>query len=86
MDCADANRVIRRMFNLVEVWGYRPGSTNPCRHVPILPNGKATHLISDQSMGKLFRQLDKTGELENSVIPLAMRLQFEFASPLWLFY
>lgn len=44
---ADANRtfgVMRRMFNLTEVWGYRPDGTNPCRHVPMYPNGKATGL------------------------------------------
>ena len=81
---ADANRtfsVMRRMFNLAEVWGYRPDGTNPCRHVPMYPNGKATHLISDEDMGKLFRQLDKIEAegLENYVIPLAIRLQFEFA-------
>ncbi|WP_207389738.1 tyrosine-type recombinase/integrase [Stutzerimonas kirkiae] len=81
---ADANRtfsVMRRMFNLAEVWGYRPDGTNPCRHVPMFPNGKATHLISDEDMGKLFRQLDKIEDegTENYVIPLAIRLQFEFA-------
>ncbi|ARN42039.1 TPA: tyrosine-type recombinase/integrase [Pseudomonas aeruginosa] len=81
---ADANRtfsVMRRMFNLAEVWGYRPDGTNPCRHVPMFPNGKATHLISDEDMGKLFRQLDRIEAegLENYVIPLAIRLQFEFA-------
>lgn len=73
--------VMRKMFNLAEVWGHRPDGTNPCRHVPIYPNGKATHLISDEDMGKLFRQLDRieTEGLENYVIPLAIRLQFEFA-------
>ncbi|WP_254046942.1 site-specific integrase [Pusillimonas sp. T2] len=81
---ADANRtfsVMRRMFNLAEVWGHRPDGTNPCRHVPMFPSGKATHLISDEDMGKLFRQLDKIEAegLENYVIPLAIRLQFEFA-------
>ncbi|HBP6730084.1 TPA: DUF4102 domain-containing protein [Pseudomonas aeruginosa] len=81
---ADANRtfgVMRRMFNLAEVWGYRPDGTNPCRHVPMFPNGKATHLISDEDMGRIFRQLDKLEAegLENYVIPLAIRLQFEFA-------
>ncbi len=48
---ADANRtfsVMRKMFNLAEVRGYRPDGTNPCRHVPMYPNGKATHLISDE--------------------------------------
>lgn len=81
---ADANRtfgVMRRMFNLAEVWGYRSDGTNPCRHVPMYPNGKATHLISDEDMGRIFRHLDKPEAegLENYVIPLAIRLQFEFA-------
>lgn len=82
---ADANRtfsVMRKMFNLAEVWGYRPDGTNPCRHVPMYPNGKATHLISDEEMGKLFHYLDhlETEGLEHPVIPLAIRLQFEFAA------
>lgn len=32
---ADANRTfsaMRKMFNLAEVWGYRPDGTNLCRH------------------------------------------------------
>src|SRR3546814_2566699 len=58
-----------------------PDGTNPCRHVPMFPNGKATHLISDEDMGKLFRHLDhlEAEGLEHYVIPLAIRLQFEFA-------
>jgi len=81
---AEANRafsVMRKMFNLAEVWGHRPDGTNPCRHVPMYPNGKATHLISDEDMGKLFRRLEhiEAEGLENYVIPLAIRLQFEFA-------
>ena len=83
---ADANRtfsVMRKMFNLAEVWGYRPDGTNPCRHVPMYPNGKATHLISDEEMGKLFRYLDFLETdglgLDHAVLPLAIRLQFEFA-------
>lgn len=82
---ADANRtfsVMRKMFNLAEVWGYRPDGTNPCRHVPMYPAGKATHLISDEEMGKLFHYLDhlEAEGLEHHVIPLAIRLQFEFAA------
>lgn len=83
---ADANRtfsVMRKMFNLAEVWGYRPDGTNPCRHVPMYPNGKATHLINDEEMGKLFRYLDYLETdglgLDHAVLPLAIRLQFEFA-------
>lgn len=83
---ADANRtfsVMRKMFNLAEVWGYRPDGTNPCRHIQMYPNGKATHLISDEEMGKLFQYLDylETGGLglDHAILPLAIRLQFEFA-------
>lgn len=83
---ADANRtfsVMRKMFNLAEVWGFRPDGTNPCRHVPMYPNGKATHLISDEEMGKLFRYLDYLETdglgLDHAILPLAIRLQFEFA-------
>ena len=80
----EANKVfsvLRKMFNMAEVGGYRPDGTNPCRHVPMFPAGKSTHLISDEEMGNLFRQLDKIESegLENYVIPLGIRLQFEFA-------
>ncbi|MGH6647344.1 tyrosine-type recombinase/integrase [Aquabacterium sp.] len=80
----EANKVfsvLRKMFNMAEVWGYRPDGTNPCRHVPMFPAGKSTHLISDEEMGNLFRQLDRIESegLENYVIPLGIRLQFEFA-------
>src|SRR3546814_19943547 len=73
--------ILRKMFNLAEVWGYRPDGSNPCRHIQLFPAGKSTHLISDEDMGKLFRQLDKIEAegLENYVGPLAIRLQFEFA-------
>ncbi|XOV83522.1 MAG: tyrosine-type recombinase/integrase [bacterium] len=82
---AEANRtfsVMRKMFNMAEVWGHRPDGTNPCRHVPMYPAGKATHLITDEEMSKLFKQLDKVEAegVEPYVIPLAIRLQFEFAA------
>ncbi len=89
---AEANRtfgVLRKMFNLAEVWGLRPDGTNPCRHVPMYPPGKETRLIVDDELVLLFRYLEKmeAGELElekteNYVIPLAIRLQFEFAARL----
>src|SRR3546814_13843122 len=48
----------------------------------MFPAGKATHLISDEEMGKLFHYLDhlEAEGLEHPVIPLAIRLQFEFAA------
>lgn len=82
---AEANRtfgVLRKMFNLAEVWGYRPDGTNPCRHVPMFPAGKVTRLINDEEMVRIFRHLEhlEAQGLENYVIPLAIRLQFEFAA------
>ena len=81
---ADANHtfgVLRKMFNMAEVWGFRPDGTNPCRHVPMFPAGKATRLINDEEMARIFRHLEhlEAEGLENYVIPLAIRLQFEFA-------
>ncbi|EHF4995444.1 TPA: tyrosine-type recombinase/integrase [Pseudomonas aeruginosa] len=82
---AEANRtfgVLRKMFNLAEVWGLRPDGTNPCRHVPMFPPGKETRLIVDDELVRIFRQLEtlEAEGLENYVIPLAIRLQFEFAA------
>ena len=82
---AEANRtfgVLRKMFNMAEVWGLRPDGTNPCRHVPMYPPGKETRLIVDDELVLIFRHLEKLEAegLENYVIPLAIRLQFEFAA------
>jgi integrase len=77
----DAFGVLRKMFNLAEVWGYRPDGTNPCRHVPMCPPGEEIRLIVDDELARIFRHLEKLEAkgLENYVIPLAIRLQFEFA-------
>lgn len=80
-----ANRVlgcIRKMFNLAELWGYRPEGSNPCRHVPKYPEKGKTRLITDAQMGQLFAYLDKADAegLEHPTLTLAIRLQFEFAA------
>jgi len=82
---ADANHtfaVLRKIFNMAEVWGYRPDGSNPCRHVPTYPAGKATRLINDDEMTRIFRCLEEleVDDLEYYAIPLAIRLQFEFAA------
>jgi len=81
----DANNtfgVLRKMFNMAEVWGYRPDGSNPCRHVPMYPAGKSTRLINDEEMVRIFRHLEalEADGLEHYVIPLAIRLQFAFAA------
>ena len=62
--------------------GLRPDGTNPCRHVPMFPPGKETRLIVDDELVRIFRHLEhlEAEGLENYVIPLAIRLQFEFAA------
>jgi hypothetical protein len=73
--------VLRKMFNLAEVWGYRPDGTNPCRHVPMFPPARKPGSSWTRKWALIFRHLDKLEAegLENYVIPLAIRLQFEFA-------
>lgn len=74
--------VLRKMFNLAEIWGYRPDGSNPCRHIPLYTGGKTTRLITDDEMTKLFKYLEQIEAegLVPYVIPLAIRLQFEFAA------
>lgn len=73
---------LRKMFNMAEVWGYRPDGTNPCRHIQRYPEKGSTRLITDEEMGRLFAALDQieADGVEPYVIPLGIRLQFEFAA------
>src|SRR3546814_15523292 len=48
--------VLRKLFNLAEVWRYRPARTNPCRPVPMYPPGQKTRPHDDQDMGRIFPQ------------------------------
>lgn len=80
-----ANRVlsvIRKMFNMAEVWGMRPDGSNPCRHIPKYPERGKTRLITDAELKRLYAYLNKAEAegLEHPFILLAIRLQFEFAA------
>jgi integrase len=79
-----ANKVfslIRKMFNMAEIWGIRPDGSNPCRHVPTYPKRRKTRLIKDPEMRLLFAYLDRAEAegFEHPFLILAVRLQFEFA-------
>lgn len=80
-----ANRVLcllRKMFNMAEVWGIREDGTNPCRHVPKYPEGKRTRLLSDEELVRIYgymSQADADG-LEHPFLTLAVRLHFLFAA------
>ena len=73
---------LRKMFNLAELWGWRPDGTNPCRHIQKFGGGKRTRLITDVEMVRLYAYLDQADAdgLEHPVLTLAIRLQFEFAA------
>ncbi|MER9702214.1 site-specific integrase [Mesorhizobium sp. M0146] len=80
-----ANRTLaclRKMFNLSEIWGYRPDGSNPCRHVQKYAEKGSTRFITDDEMRKLFSYLDAAERdgLEHPFLTLAIRLQFEFAA------
>lgn len=80
-----ANRLLaclRKMFNMAEVWGYRPDGSNPCRHVPKYREDGGTRYITDEELGRLYAYLDRADAqgLEHPTLTLAIRLQFEFAA------
>lgn len=80
-----ANRTLcclRKMFNMAEVWGYRPDGSNPCRHIPKFPERGRTKLITNAELRRLFAYLDRADAegLEHPFLTLAIRLQFAFAA------
>lgn len=80
-----ANRVmacLRKMFNMAEVWGYRPDGSNPCRHVPKYREDGETRYIVNDELGRLYTYLDRADAegLEHPTLTLAVRLQFEFSA------
>lgn len=74
--------LLRKMFNLAELWGLRPDGTNPCRHIQKYAGGKRTRLITDEELIRLYSYLDLADAegLEHPILTLAIRLQFEFAA------
>ncbi len=74
--------LLRKMFNLAELWGLRPDGSNPCRHIKKYTGSKRTRLITDEELTRLYAYLDRadTEGLEHPVLTLAIRLQFEFAA------
>lgn len=85
MIAVTANRVlacVRKMFNMAEVWGYRPDGSNPCRHVPKYREDGSTRFITNSELAQLYKYLDRANEegLEHPTVMLAVRLQFEFSA------
>ena len=74
--------LLRKMFNLAELWGLRADGSNPCRHIKKYTGSKRTRLITDEELTRLYAYLDRADAegLEHPVLTLAIRLQFEFAA------
>ena len=60
-----ANRtlgVLSKMFNLAEVWGWRPDGTNPCRHVKRYKEHKRERFLSPEEterLGQILREAEE---------------------------
>ena len=71
-----ANRalgVISKMFNLSEVWGWRPDGTNPCRHVKPYEERSRERYLSEEETARLAEVL-RRAEREMPSAVAAFRL------------
>ena len=50
---------LSKMFNLAEVWGLRPGGSNPCLHVKRYKEEKRERFLSAEEFTRLGRVLDE---------------------------
>ena len=69
-----ANRCLQflsKVFNLAELWGLRPDSSNPCRHVEKYPERKRERYLSRDELarlGEVLRQCEIDGVESQSAI------------------
>ncbi len=69
-----ANRtlgVLNKLFNLAEVWGFRPEGTNPCRHVQRYREQYRERFLSEAELGRLGDVL-AASERDGTVSPAAI--------------
>ncbi len=69
-----ANRclaLLSKMFNLAERWGWRPGGTNPCRHVDKYKENKREKFLSEAELARLSDALT-VGERDGTETPYAI--------------
>ncbi len=74
-----ANRilsVLSKMFNMAEVWGFRPDGSNPCRHVKRNAEKRKERFLSREELGSLgdvLAEAEESGSETPYVVP-AIRL------------
>ncbi|HAU29491.1 MAG TPA: integrase [Rhodospirillaceae bacterium] len=67
-----ANRclaLLSKMFNLAELWGFRPDNSNPCRHVSKYPERKLERYLTKEEFKGLGAQLQEK-KLEKGMGPI----------------
>ena len=75
----EANRtmgLIRKIFNLAELWGLRPDGSNPCRHIQRYKEKQRERFLSVEeakALGKVLNQAEKDGT-EQPVFIAVIRL------------
>ena len=73
-----ANRtlgVLSKMFNLAEVWGWRPDGSNPCRHVKRYKEHKRERFLSPgetERLGQVLRDVEE--EMPSAVVAFRLLL------------
>ncbi|MBL0942468.1 MAG: tyrosine-type recombinase/integrase, partial [Alphaproteobacteria bacterium] len=55
--------LIRKAFNLAELWGYRPKNSNPCHGIPKYPEKKKERFLTNEELEKLDSILREQGIL-----------------------
>lgn len=68
--------VLSKMFNLAELWGYRPQQTNPCYHIERYREAKRERYLSPkelEAMGSTFRKLEES-KAEDPYVIAAFRM------------
>jgi integrase len=69
-----ANRtlgVLSKLFNLAEIWGFRPDGTNPCRHIQKYEEKKRERFLSEAELGRLgqvLREAEETGSESRAAV------------------
>ena len=71
----DARGAIQDVFNLAEVWGWRPDGSNPCRHVKRYKEHKRERFLSPEETERLGQVLrDAEEEMPSAVAAFRLLL------------
>jgi hypothetical protein len=84
-----ANRVVAllsKMFALAEEWGWRPGASNPCRHIKKFEEASRERLLTADELRRLGDALDaaeREGEHPSGLAIAIARRRFRRSAVGW---